>query len=262
MPPVEQATEARSGLRHAQAYEEQWRAVTGVTLLVAGGDPVPPALRRRLLLEEIHVITCADGAEALYRFGKHDPDVVLLAADLPAVPAPVVAATMRAGTEAPILVAASASEIELAGTALLAGATTLIRRPYESRELLGALRRLKRAIEVQRRGHGALAHGPLHLDPLSFQARLHGRDLGLPVKEFELLRLLMQHPGQVVTVEQIRDALWGHTGQLPRSDAVKVHVAKLRAHLGAAQLLVAVRGRGYRLDVPSQSMSSTPRAPG
>ena len=178
------------------------------------------------------------------QYGALAPDAVLMSPLLDVVDALTVVRTIRGRDSLPILLGVGPGESGLVGPVLVAGATTAVTRPYDPAEVV---RRLEAEVpRAESRVH--LSYGPLELDPCSYSVRLHGEELhDLPLKEFELLRLLMTYADRVVTPEQIRVALWSDATHAPSQNTVAVHVARLRARLGGAAVLRTIRGRGYRL---------------
>ena len=238
-------------LESAREAAQRWTTYAGLTLLVADGEPALwQATARRLSTAGVRVTPCTDAAEALLSIGREDPDVVLLAADLPVAPAAAVVTAVRRTSSVPILIGSGPEDTAAAGYALLAGATRLVARPYEAEELLRVIENSRTMIEARRQVPATLTYGPLELCSASFSVRLDGRELALPLKEFELLRLLMLNADRVVTVDQIRDALWGPGGNRPSSNAATVHLARLRGRVGGPEVLRTVRGVGYRLTFP------------
>jgi len=144
-----------------------------------------------------------------------------------------------------LLVGVDVESAASAGQVLVAGAAAAVTRPYRPEEILDRLSAL--ALEF---GVGRLTFGPLELDPQAYEVRIDGRPLtGVPLKEFELLRVLMTHADAAVPTEVIRKALWGGDEISPTSNALSVHVAKLRARLADHVRVTRVRGRGYRLAI-------------
>ena len=224
-----------------------WSATMGPLLLVAdpddaGGSAIDEALRAAGL----NTVWCADGAEALVEFGRRRPDAVLLAPRLSLVDTPTVVRAMREAGQQPILVGVGSGDLDAVGPALVSGATGAVARPYVATEVAGRLEAEIHDVEQRFR----LVYGPLELDPWAYRVKMGGTVWdNLPLKEFELLRLLMTHADHVVTVEQIRCALWGDKDAGPSSNAVNVHVGRLRQRLVGTAELRTVRGRGYRLTV-------------
>jgi DNA-binding response OmpR family regulator len=240
--------DAANRAARARKADRRWSTPLGLALLVADPDV---SQRGRLLsaltASGVRCTWCVDGAETLVRYGQLTPDAILMSAVLDTVDAPTVVRTIRARGTLPILLGIGPGDSDSAGPVLVAGASTAVARPYDPGEVV---RRLE-AMVPQMAWHGRLTYGPLELDPRSFTVRLNGQELqDVPLKEFELLRLLMLNADCVVTSEQIRHALWGDLPHAPSSNAIVVHVARLRARLGGQAVVRTVRGRGYRLTDP------------
>lgn len=219
-------------------------------LLVADPDPATADNLRELLGgHQIDVVTALDAADALLQAGIHLPDAVLTAAQLPPMTGTAITAALHRRTCVPTLVGLGGDDGGQATTALAAGATACIARPYRLAELLPLLRSIRPDTAAD---FGApLQVGALRVDPAAMQVHLHGTPVSLPMREFALLHLLASHEGRVVTRQQIVRLLWnGDEG----SNTVNVHIRRLRAHLGDdlqnPAIIVTVRGMGYRLIAP------------
>lgn len=240
--------DAASRVDRARETDRRWSTALGLTLLVADPDTSQQGrILTDLAAAGVNCSWCHDGAEALVQYGRLTPDAILLSPVLEVVDAPTVVRTIRERATLPILLGIGPGESMSAGPVLVAGATSAVARPYDPVELL---RRLGSEIPNMA-SRTRIRYGPLELDPGSYTVRLHGVELkDLPLKEFELLRLLMMNGDRVVSSDQIRYALWGDNPHPPSSNAVVVHIARLRARLGRPELLRTVRGRGYRLTLP------------
>lgn len=227
-------------------------------LLIADAEPaLVNDLARQLTEHQIDVVTCHDAVDALLRAGILLPDAVLTAAAVPPVSGSAIARALHARTCVPIVVGVGDTDGTEATAALAAGATACIRRPYRMTEILPLLRSM--------RSDTAAAFGPpvvvgaLRLDPATMQVHLGDRPLRLPLREFQLLHLLMNHAGRVVTRQQIVRLIWGGEDA---SNSVNVHIRRIRAHLGddpqRPRTIVTVRGMGYRLDPPPARRTSRP----
>lgn len=235
---LEQPDRARRG--------RSWSSGLGPVLLVADADPVGAAVDGGLRAAGLTTLWCRDGAEALVEFGRRLPDAVLLAPRLTLVDTPTVVRAIRDAGSQPILVGVGPGDLDIVGPALLNGATGAVSRPYVAAELVGRLETEIHDVEQRFK----LVYGPLELDPWAYRVKADGVVWdSLPLKEFELLRLLMTHADRVVSVEQIRSALWGDKAAGPSSNAVNVHVGRLRQRLAGTAELRTVRGLGYRLTV-------------
>lgn len=219
----------------------------GFLLLVADPDRSGAVtLQARLRDAGMSTVWCSDGGEALVEFGRRRPLAVLTAPRLDGVDAPTVVRTVRNAGCRTVLVGVGLHEVDDAGPALVAGAAGVVARPYDAAELTSRLEAEVHDFEQRFR----LVVGPLELDPWAYRVRAGGRVMeNLPLKEFELLRLLMAHADHVVSPAQIREALWGHGSTVPSSNAITVYVGRLRGRLAGVAELRTVRGLGYRLTV-------------
>lgn len=213
-------------------------------LLVVDPEPHDSGLETELLEQGVATVGCRDGAEALVEFGRRRPDAVLAAPRLPVVDTPAVVHALREAGCRTVLVGIGPEDLELAGPALVAGATGVVARPYVAAEVLGRLEVDQHDLSQRLR----LVFGPLELDPSAYRVAVGETVLdNLPLKEFELLRLLMARADHVVTPEEIRAALWGEDSPGPSSNSITVHVGRLRHRLEGVAQIRTVRGRGYRL---------------
>ena len=229
----------------ARFTARQWPHVVGMRLLVA--DPSEEqrlAFTAEVGAEGVSVTWCHDGIEGLVALGRTVPDAAIVTPSLAGVDAVTFVRALREYGPVPVLVAMDSADAGAAGPLFLAGATAAVTRPYVPHEVMARL-----SVEIPDIAtRSRLQYGPLELDPRAYVVRLAGKTLeDLPLKEFELLRVLMVHGDQVVSTEEIREALWGAAADAPSSNAIAVHAARLRSRLGDHVRLRRVRGRGYRL---------------
>lgn len=146
----------------------------------------------------------------------------------------------------PVLVLTARSAIPQRVAALRAGADDYVLKPFDLDELAARLQALIRRAA----GHSAdrIDHGRLTLYLSRGEVLLDGVRVALQRRELALLKTLLQHPGQILTMDQLRDSLYGFDDRV-ESNAVNVHIHKLRRKLGAG-LIETVRGWGYRLGMP------------
>lgn len=207
-------------------------------------------LAAQLRLRQIDVICSSDPAEALIQAGALIPDAVLTAATIAPMDGASIARALSRRGAIPTLVGIGQDDGEHAGAALLAGARVCVPRPYRAADILPLLQ----GISPDTAAHivPSIEVGRLVLDPAAHEVILRGRKVILPLREFQLLHLLMMHAGRVVTRHQISQLVWA--GETEGSNTVNVHIRRLRARLGDDQknpfIIVAVRGMGYRLDPP------------
>jgi DNA-binding response OmpR family regulator len=224
-----------------------------LTLLVADPDPDACGVLTQLVTaaQDVDLVMCVDGAQALYLAGSLTPDLVVLSARLPVVGASDVVAVLRAHLDAPIHVGLGIGEAEAAGPVLAAGATGVLNRPYERRDLTGLLEAQVARVRARLAQEAVIQLGPLELDSPAFEVRRAGRPLELTLREFELLRFLMLHADRAVTQDQIRVEVWGPRGEDVTGNTIAVHVGRLRVHLEGAADIISIRGVGYRLSLVS-----------
>lgn len=214
-------------------------------ILVAGPeDSLSSRFTADLAEAGIAVLSVPDGGRALVAVGEHRPAAILLSADLPVVAPCVVVTTARHYTSVPILLGVGPGEADTVGLALVAGASGLVHRPYVPDEVIMSLRRHLSDSGADSRS--LLTCGSIELDPLGYRVTVGGEEVALPLKEFELLRLLMMNADRVVSLTRICKVLWGERAESVSANTVATHVARLRQHIGH-DALRTIRGVGYRL---------------
>ncbi len=222
-------------------------------VLIAEDDQrVRESLTRALLMERYLVDTAANGAEALLTISSTHPDVVVLDMMMPILDGLTACRRLReSGDRTPVLILTARHEISDRVAGLDAGADDYLVKPFVLEELLARLRALLR----RSGGPGPdvlMQVGDLVLDPLSRQAWRGGRSIDLTKTEFNLLQLLVQNVGIVLTREQIYDRIWGYDFETS-SKSLDVYVSYLRRKLeavGETVLIHTVRGVGYTVRVP------------
>ncbi len=222
-------------------------------LLLVEDEPRMAALVRRVLTAEHHVVdVAADGVSALAFTDGPAYDVVILDRMLPDLDGLEVLRLMRArGVQAAVLLLTALGSVEERVAGLDAGADDYLAKPFAFSELLARIRALGRrpAPEATSR----LRAGDLELDESRHVARVGDRVVDLSAREFALLGYLLRHTGQVVTRQQILDAVWGAEPDV-YSNVVDLYVHYLRrklAGLGQERLVRTVRGVGYTLRAPA-----------
>ncbi|HET9061327.1 MAG TPA: response regulator transcription factor [Acidimicrobiales bacterium] len=224
-------------------------------LLVEDEPSFVEALTVGLKREGFRVEVAVDGAEALDKFAAVRPDIVLLDLMLPKVSGIDVCRTIRAGgsTTPIIMVTAKSSEIDTV-VGLEVGADDYVTKPYRLRELVARMRAVLRrapASDEPERDMDTLHVGDLKLDPERHEVHLNEKEVPLPLKEFELLEMLMLNAGRVVTRETLIDRVWGphYVGDTKTLD---VHVKRLRARIeddpARPKRITTIRGLGYKLE--------------
>jgi two-component system response regulator QseB len=202
------------------------------------GESVRAALRQ----DGYAVDWVRDGASADAAVRDEQYDLVLLDLGLPGKGGLEVLRGLRArGKATPVLVVTARDAVGDRVTGLDAGADDYLVKPFDLDELLARVRALLRRQTGQR--EGVLRHGPLVLDPARHETTLEGASVKLTVREFELLRTLLQRPGVPLSRARLETALYGW-GEEVESNAIEVHVHALRRKLGATWIHT-VRGVGY-----------------
>jgi two-component system response regulator RegX3 len=224
-----------------------------VILLVEDEPAIAEPLAYLLQREGYEVAAVADGGEAVARFTRGDVDLVLLDLMLPVLPGTEVAKRIRAVSDVPIIMlTAKDAEIDIV-LGLELGADDYVTKPYSSRELLARVRAvLRRRVEQSdETGPDVLESGPIRLDADRHAVFVHGRETAMPLKEFELLELLLRNAGRVLTRGQLIDRIWG-SDYFGDTKTLDVHVKRIRAKIeeepAEPRLLLTVRGLGYRFE--------------
>ncbi|HEX7167428.1 MAG TPA: response regulator transcription factor [Acidimicrobiales bacterium] len=224
-------------------------------LVVEDEESFVDALVVGLKREGFLVKVARDGVEAVEVFDAVRPDVVLLDVMLPKMSGIDVCREIRRRSRVPIImVTAKGSEIDTV-VGLEVGADDYVTKPYRLRELVArmraVLRRTPRAGEDDAADVEALEVGDVRLDPERHEVFVRGEKVTLPLKEFELLEVLLANAGRVLTRETLIDRVWGphYVGDTKTLD---VHVKRLRAKVettpSAPSRIVTIRGLGYKFE--------------
>ena len=225
-------------------------------LVVDDEESFIEALQVGLKREGFRVEVARDGAEALAIFDAVRPDAVLLDVMLPKISGTDVCREIRKKSTVPIImVSAKGAEID-AVVGLEVGADDYIVKPYRLRELVARLRAaLRRGILSSTAdaisGIGTVSIGGVSIDPEQHVVTIRGDVTKLPLKEFELLYILMSNAGRVLTRETLIDRVWGND-YFGDTKTLDVHVKRLRAKIekepSDPQLVVTIRGLGYKYE--------------
>lgn len=211
------------------------------------------ALTIGLEREGFAVDVAVDGAEALERFDDVAPDIVLLDVMLPRVSGVDVCRQLRKRTQIPIImVTAKSAEIDTV-VGLEVGADDYVTKPYRVRELVArmraVLRRSDNSTSVANPSGATVTVGDVSLDPDEHRVMIDGEEMRLPLKEFELLHLLLANAGRVLPRETLIDRVWGcdYVGDTKTLD---VHIKRLRSKIETEpanpERIVTIRGLGYK----------------
>jgi len=223
-------------------------------LVVEDEESFVEALTVGLKREGFLVKVAKDGLEALTLFDTVRPDLVLLDIMLPQLDGVDVCREIRSRSKTPIImVTAKGAEIDTV-VGLEVGADDYITKPYRLRELVArmraVLRRVPRKEEVRVSG-STLKVGDVQLDPERHEVLVRDEQVSLPLKEFDLLELLLFNAGRVLTRETLIDRVWG-PNYVGDTKTLDVHIKRLRSKVeddpSAPQRIVTIRGLGYRYE--------------
>jgi two-component system, OmpR family, response regulator MprA len=211
-------------------------------ILVVEDDARLAATLQRVLAAEGHdVELAADGNDGLRRARYRSFDLVVLDIMLPGLDGIAVCKRLRAAGPIPILLLTALGGTEERVRGLDSGADDYLVKPFAYQELLARTRALLRRAAPSDR----LGFADLRLEPSSHTAWRGDRAMDLTTTEFDLLRHFLRHPRQVLSREQLVDAVW--RGEAESDNVVAVYVGYLRQKLGEPRLLHTVRGAGYSL---------------
>lgn len=224
-------------------------------LLVEDETSISEPLAYLLGREGYKVQIVADGAEAARVFPESNADLVLLDLMLPGLPGTEVCRSIRAKSQVPIIMlTAKDSEIDIV-VGLELGADDYITKPYSTRELLARVRAALRRSEVSipdedpHADDGVLDELGIRLDIERHTVSVQGKEVAIPLREFELLELLMRHSGRVLTRGQLIDRVWG-SDYYGDTKTLDVHVKRIRSRIEQdpkePKIVTTVRGVGYR----------------
>lgn len=212
-------------------------------------DPLAYLLRR----EGFEVEIAEDGPSALDAFTAGGADIVLLDLMLPGMPGTEVCRVIRTTSKVPIIMlTAKDSEVDIV-VGLELGADDYVTKPYSSRELLARMRAVLRRseavdLDVEER---VVEGGRVRIDIDRHTVSVDGAEIPMPLKEFELLEVLMRNSGRVLTRGQLIDRVWG-SDYFGDTKTLDVHIKRIRSRIeenpGEPAMLLTVRGLGYRFE--------------
>src|SRR5579884_2382674 len=217
-------------------------------LVIDDDEAITTALRRALAFEGYTVDIALDGEEGLRKVRDAAPDLIILDILMPGIDGFEVCRRLRAGDDTPILMLTARDDVADRVRGLDAGADDYLVKPFAPDELLARVRALLRRREPRERGT-VLRFADLSVDLRTRQVFRGEREIQLSAKEFDLLSYFARHPRQVLTRDQLLDAVWGYHFE-GESNVVDVYVGYLRQKLEAAnepRLIYTVRGVGFAL---------------
>ena len=221
-------------------------------LVVEDEESFSDALSYMLRREGYEVAVAATGPQALATFDRNGADMVLLDLMLPGLSGTEVCRELRTRSKVPIIiVSARDAEVDkIVGLEL--GADDYVTKPFSSRELMARVRAvLRRGGEVDEPTTAVVESGPVRIDIERHTVTVDGRAVSLPLKEFDLLELLVRNAGRVLTRGQLIDRVWG-ADYVGDTKTLDVHVKRLRAKIepepARPKYLSTVRGLGYKFE--------------
>src|SRR6187455_2919670 len=200
--------------------------------------------------EGYEVAVARNGKEGLEKASTEKPDTILLDVMLPLMSGIDVCRTLRTrGIETPILMLTARSQEIDKVIGLEVGADDYVTKPFSIMELLARIRAHLRRAARQVAELESFAFGDVELDFKKYAARKGGEALELSPREFEIMRYLIRHRGEIVTRDQLLDEVWGYESS-PVTRTVDNHIAKLRQKIepdpSAPQHIITVHRIGYR----------------
>jgi two-component system response regulator RegX3 len=237
-------------------------AVTSTSvLIVEDEDSFVDALTVGLAREGFDISVARDGAEALELFDALRPDLVLLDVMLPKVSGIDVCREIRGKSSVPIImVTAKGSEIDTV-VGLEVGADDYVTKPYRLRELVARMRAVLRRRTPDDAGPplpesvDVVEVGDVKVDHERHEVFVRGQEVRLPLKEFELLALLLENAGRVLPRETLIDRVWG-SDYVGDTKTLDVHIKRLRAKVeedpAKPSRIITIRGLGYKFEPPRE----------
>jgi two-component system response regulator RegX3 len=237
---------------------------TTSVLIVEDEDSFVDALTVGLKREGFDIKVARDGAEAIELFDDIRPDLVLLDVMLPKISGIDVCRELRSRSQVPIImVTAKGAEIDTV-VGLEVGADDYVTKPYRLRELVARMRAvLRRRVPEEApapvvESFDVVEVGDVKVDHERHEVFVRGSEVRLPLKEFELLAILLENAGRVLTRETLIDRVWG-SDYVGDTKTLDVHIKRLRAKVEAdptaPNRIVTIRGLGYKYEPPR---SATP----
>lgn len=228
-------------------------------LVVEDEESFVEALKVGLKREGFRVEVARDGLEALEKFDLVQPDVILLDVMLPKMSGIDVCRQLRKRTLTPIImVTAKGAEIDTV-VGLEVGADDYVTKPYRLRELTARMRAVMRRTPnspTERGGEltgSTLQVGDVVVDPEQHEVVVRGETMRLPLKEFELLHILVANAGRVLPRETLIDRVWG-SDYVGDTKTLDVHIKRLRSRIeedpADPRCIVTIRGLGYKYEKP------------
>jgi two-component system response regulator RegX3 len=221
-------------------------------LLVDDEHSIQTLLSYPLRKEGYEVVQATDGRQALDRFEEQPFDLVVLDLMLPKIDGLEVCRRLRSRSSVPIIMLTAKSEEIDKVVGLELGADDYVTKPFSSRELVARMRAvLRRRGDQDEPASSIMESGPVRMDVDRHVVTVRSSQVQLPLKEFELLEVLLRNAGRVLTRMQLIDRVWG-ADYVGDTKTLDVHVKRLRAKVEADPAnpthILTVRGLGYKFE--------------
>ncbi|HEU4806903.1 MAG TPA: response regulator transcription factor [Homoserinimonas sp.] len=192
-----------------------------------------------------------DGRQAVAEFEANGADLILLDLMLPGIPGTEVCRQVRLHSQVPIIMlTAKDSEVDIV-VGLELGADDYVTKPYSTRELLARIRAVMRRRVDEEDEDSVIEIGSVRMDLERHTVAVAGEEIAMPLKEYDLLEVLMRNAGRVLTRGQLIDRVWGED-YFGDTKTLDVHIKRIRSRIeetpSEPQVLVTVRGLGYRFE--------------
>jgi DNA-binding response OmpR family regulator len=228
-------------------------------LIIEDELPMRTGLRDCLERQGYRVLVAADGESGLEKAIQEKPDLILLDIMMPRLDGFSLCAELRRlSNPVPILILTAKGKIEDRVRGLDLGADDFLAKPFSRDELLARVRALLRRVQRQMHVLKIVTLGEVQLDFVQQRARRNQEPLYLTAKEFAMLRLLLEQPGEPVSRDRFLDVVWGYTA-FPTTRTVDKHIASLRSKIEVdpdqPRWIQTVHAVGYRMDLPESALS-------
>lgn len=222
-------------------------------LIVEDEEALSDPLAFLLGREGFQTVVVDNGLDALPTFEREGADLVLLDVMLPGMPGMEVCRKLREVSSVPIIMlTAKDSELDKV-FGLELGADDYVTKPYSARELIARIRAVlrRRSAEPDMPMDAVLTGGPVRMDIDRHVVTVNGEEVPMPLKEFELLEILLRNVGRVMTRGQLIERVWG-ADYVGDTKTLDVHIKRLRSKIepdsSAPRYVVTVRGLGYKFE--------------
>jgi len=210
------------------------------------------ALAYLLTKEGFEVSVAENGADAITEFARNGADLVLLDLMLPGLSGVEVCRQIRSHSQVPIIMLTAKDDEVDKVVGLEIGADDYVTKPYKSRELVARIRAvLRRQGNSEEVSESVLTAGGVSMDVERHMVSVRGANVALPLKEFELLEMLLRNAGRVLTRGQLIDRIWG-SNYVGDTKTLDVHIKRIRAKIeedpADPSIITTVRGLGYKYE--------------